>query len=69
MLVAGRGQLDARGALSRAYRLGAGSAVLVRPDGVVAWRHDGPCADRTAALSAAVRTALGRAPAPLAVAV
>ena len=32
---------DPRGVIQRAYRLAHGSAVLVRPDGVVAWRHDG----------------------------
>jgi putative polyketide hydroxylase len=54
----GRDLPDPRGAVRRAYRLGPGSAVLVRPDGVVAWRHDGP-ADPTA-LVAAVRMAVGR---------
>ena len=53
-------------AVRRAYRLGPESAVLVRPDGVVVWRHDGP-ADPPA-LASAVRTALGRA-VPVAVAV
>jgi 2-polyprenyl-6-methoxyphenol hydroxylase-like FAD-dependent oxidoreductase len=56
--------------LAGAYRLRPGSAVLVRPDGIVAWRHDGPSAggaavdgvDRDAALAGAVDTALGRAP-------
>jgi 2-polyprenyl-6-methoxyphenol hydroxylase-like FAD-dependent oxidoreductase len=61
VLLAGRDLPDPRGTLSAAYRLGAGSAVLVRPDGIVAWRHDGPCADPAAALSAAVSTALGHA--------
>jgi putative polyketide hydroxylase len=55
--------------LRRAYRLAEGSAVLVRPDGVVAWRHDGPCSDPAAALSAAVTTALGRAAVEASVAV
>jgi putative polyketide hydroxylase len=50
---------DPRGALGRAYRLGAGSAVLVRPDGIVSWRHDGPVVNHAAALSSAVGTALG----------
>jgi len=36
----------------------------VRPDGRVAWRHDGACADRTSALTRAVATALGTAPSP-----
>jgi putative polyketide hydroxylase len=59
---------DPRGTLRRAYRLDDGSAVLVRPDGVVAWRHDGPCRNHAAALSDAVATTLGRA-VPAAVAV
>jgi 2-polyprenyl-6-methoxyphenol hydroxylase-like FAD-dependent oxidoreductase len=46
--------------LAPRYGLGPGSAVLVRPDGRVAWRHDGACADRVAALTAAVDLALGR---------
>ena len=66
VLRVGRDLPDPRGLVRRAYRLGPESAVLVRPDGVVAWRHDGP-AD-PAALASAVRTALGRA-APVAVAV
>lgn len=49
---------DPRGAIQRAYRLGRESAVLVRPDGIVAWRHDGPA--RPAVLVTAVRMALGR---------
>ncbi len=59
VLVADRDLIDPRGTLSRSYRLGDRSAVLVRPDGVVSWRHDGPCADPAAALAAAVATALG----------
>jgi putative polyketide hydroxylase len=55
-------------ALARAYRLGPRSAVLVRPDGRVAWRHDGPCADRAGALADAVTTALGHRTVPAAVA-
>jgi putative polyketide hydroxylase len=66
VLRVGRHLPDPRGALRRAYRLGAGSAVLVRPDGVVAWRHDGPCRDHAAALSGALATALGH-PVPAAV--
>jgi 2-polyprenyl-6-methoxyphenol hydroxylase-like FAD-dependent oxidoreductase len=50
-----------RGGIARAYRLDAGSAVLVRPDGVIAWRHDGPCDDRSAVLAAALDRVLGRA--------
>jgi putative polyketide hydroxylase len=59
VLVAGRDLPDPRGKLSAAYRLGPGSAVLIRPDGIVAWRHDGHCPDSAAALSNAVATALG----------
>ncbi len=57
--VAGRALTDERGSLTRAYRLGDRSAVLVRPDGIVAWRHDGPCADPAGMLAAAVSAALG----------
>lgn len=60
VLVAGRDLPDPRGALAAAYRLGPGSAVLVRPDGIVAWRHDGLCDDPGATLTRAVDTALGR---------
>jgi hypothetical protein len=57
VLVAGR---DVHGAaLPARYALGPGSAVLVRPDGRVAWRHDGACADRVATLTGAVASALG----------
>jgi len=56
VLVAGRDLHGAR--LAAAYRLGPCSAVLVRPDGRVAWRHDGPCAPHTV-LADAVATALG----------
>jgi 2-polyprenyl-6-methoxyphenol hydroxylase-like FAD-dependent oxidoreductase len=60
---------DAEPRLRRAYRLAPGSAVLVRPDGIVAWRHDGPYLDPASALSNAVATSLGRASTPAAVAV
>ena len=66
VLRVGRDLPDPRGVVRRAYRLGAESAVLVRPDGVVAWRHDG--AAEPAALVVAIRTAVGRA-VPAAVAV
>jgi 2-polyprenyl-6-methoxyphenol hydroxylase-like FAD-dependent oxidoreductase len=56
------------GALADPYRLGPGSAVLVRPDGRVAWRSDGPVADPRAALDRAVALALGRAAVPAALA-
>ena len=43
------------------YQLGEGDAVLVRPDGFLAWRHGGRVADATATLGRAVCGALGRA--------
>jgi hypothetical protein len=60
VLVAGRDLPDPGGALRAAYRLEPGSAVLVRPDGIVAWRHDGPCREHGAVLADAVAMALGR---------
>jgi putative polyketide hydroxylase len=50
---------DPGGRLARTYRLGAGGAVLVRPDGVVAWRHEVPVADPVDALRDAVDHTLG----------
>ena len=55
-------------ALARAYRIGPDSAVLVRPDGRVAWRSDDRCSDPRLALASAVATALGHATAPTALA-
>ena len=55
-------------ALARAYRIGPDSAVLVRPDGRVAWRSDDPCCAPRLALASAVATALGHATAPTALA-
>jgi hypothetical protein len=60
VLAVGRDLPDPRGTLRAAYRLDGDSAVLVRPDGIVAWRHDGPCLDHATALTRAVGTALGR---------
>jgi putative polyketide hydroxylase len=51
---------DTEPTLRRTYRLAPGSAVLVRPDGIVAWRHDGLSRDPASALSAAVATGLGQ---------
>jgi hypothetical protein len=66
VLVADR---DLHGAgLTGAFRLGPRSAVLVRPDGRVAWRHDGQCVDRTTALADAVSIALGHCTVPAALA-
>ncbi|GAA4860398.1 FAD-dependent oxidoreductase [Actinomycetospora straminea] len=52
---------DPRGRLSRAYRLGSGGAVLVRPDGRVAWRHDAVATDPATTLRGAVARTLGLA--------
>jgi 2-polyprenyl-6-methoxyphenol hydroxylase-like FAD-dependent oxidoreductase len=60
VLVAGQDLPGPHGTLRAAYRLEPDSAVLVRPDGIVAWRHDGRCHDRGAALAGAVEMALGR---------
>ena len=57
-----------RSALARAYRIGPDSAVLVRPDGRVAWRSDDRCSDPRLALASAVATTLGHATAPTALA-
>ena len=40
------------------YRLGGGGAVLVRPDGYVAWRSESPGGDRSARLAAALQEIL-----------
>jgi hypothetical protein len=58
-LTVGRDLADDRGHFRQAYRLEGESAVLIRPDGVIAWRHDGPCRTPGAELRIAVRTALG----------
>lgn len=45
---------------AEAYGIGAGGAVLVRPDAFVAWRTGGPAgADGAAALTGALRRAAG----------
>jgi hypothetical protein len=56
----GRWLSDADGAFARCYGLADGGAVLVRPDGVVAWRSEVVPADPAGALSSAVAIALGR---------
>jgi 2-polyprenyl-6-methoxyphenol hydroxylase-like FAD-dependent oxidoreductase len=48
---------DLDGAFARAYGLEPGGAVLVRPDGVVAWRSRTVPADRITALASAMATA------------
>jgi putative polyketide hydroxylase len=60
VLVVGRDVVDLTGELETRYRLGDDDAVLVRPDGHVAWRL---AAGDTRALDAAVATTLGRQPA------
>jgi 2-polyprenyl-6-methoxyphenol hydroxylase-like FAD-dependent oxidoreductase len=56
----GRRLADADGTFATAYGLADGGAVLVRPDGVIAWRSERPPDHPGAALAAAVRIALGR---------
>jgi putative polyketide hydroxylase len=51
---------DIEGSFTTRYGLEDGGAVLVRPDGVVAWRTARLPADPAAALARAVATALGR---------
>jgi 2-polyprenyl-6-methoxyphenol hydroxylase-like FAD-dependent oxidoreductase len=48
------------GAFERIYGTGADGAVLVRPDGFVAWRSDGPRANGADELERALSAALGR---------
>ncbi len=60
VLVVGRDVLDPAGELETRYRLGDDTAVLVRPDGHVAWRFEGADAHR---LDEAITTTLGRQPA------
>ena len=56
----GRWLRDADGTFAAAYGLGEGGAVLVRPDGVVAWRCRTAPADPGRALAAVLAIALGR---------
>ena len=58
VVTVGRDVSDTWCELERAYRLGETDAVLVRPDGHIAWRSSASTAD----LRTALRTALGRAP-------
>jgi 2-polyprenyl-6-methoxyphenol hydroxylase-like FAD-dependent oxidoreductase len=62
-LVAGVDVDDPGGRLTDAYRLAPDGAVLVRPDGYVAWRAEAAAADPVGVLDRAVGTALGRDPA------
>ena len=52
--------IDADGRLEETYRLGAAGAVLVRPDGHVAWQQPDGAPAGSGDLSAAVALALGR---------
>ena len=56
----GRWLRDADGTFATAYGLSDGGAVLVRPDGVVAWRCRTAPVDPRRALGAAMAIALGR---------
>jgi putative polyketide hydroxylase len=58
----GHDLVDPTGAAARAYGLDDGSAVLVRPDGHIAWRADALPALPLTDLAAAVDAALGRQP-------
>jgi putative polyketide hydroxylase len=51
---------DCEGALAEAYRIGPTGALLVRPDGFVAWRADQSEPDTAATLAAVVRQVLAR---------
>jgi 2-polyprenyl-6-methoxyphenol hydroxylase-like FAD-dependent oxidoreductase len=51
---------DAAGGLEGAYGTGPAGAVLVRPDGFVAWRSSAPSSDPESELRAALGAALGR---------
>jgi 2-polyprenyl-6-methoxyphenol hydroxylase-like FAD-dependent oxidoreductase len=52
---------DPDGSLALRYGVGARGAVLVRPDGFVAWQDRSPSGDRARSLGAAVDLATGRA--------
>jgi hypothetical protein len=54
---------DPHGSLARRYAVGEAGAVLIRPDGYVAWRTRSPAPDAAAALSSAIDRATGRSPA------
>ena len=58
----GHDLVDPTGTAARAYDLVDGSAVLVRPDGHIAWRADALPALPLTDLAAAVHAALGRVP-------
>nr|SBO92837.1 Polyketide hydroxylase WhiE VIII [Nonomuraea gerenzanensis] len=55
--------LDVEGCFEERYGVRGGGAVLVRPDGYVAWRSPGPVQDPMATLERVLRQLLSRAPA------
>jgi 2-polyprenyl-6-methoxyphenol hydroxylase-like FAD-dependent oxidoreductase len=59
---------DPDGSLARRYGVGARGAVLVRPDGFVAWQHPSPAVDPASVLGRAVELATGWAKATAAAA-
>ena len=59
-LAVGRELTDQTGELGRSYRLGASGAVLVRPDGYVAWRRETVPDDPVGAVTGAIDVSLGR---------
>jgi putative polyketide hydroxylase len=61
----GRDVVDPSGHAARAYALADGAAVLVRPDGHLAWRADASSSLPIPDLAAAVHAALGRVSAPV----
>ncbi len=61
VLAVGVDLVDPHGALAERFGLTGDGAVLVRPDGYIAWRGDG-AGELAPMLTAAVRTALGGAP-------
>jgi hypothetical protein len=60
----GRDVADPSGAATSAYGLAGDAAVLVRPDGHIAWRTDASSPLPLPDLAAAVHAALGRVSAP-----
>lgn len=60
VVAVGRDLGDADGTFAARYGLADGGAVLVRPDGIVAWRCPEPPADAASALGSALATATGR---------
>ncbi|HET9458219.1 MAG TPA: FAD-dependent monooxygenase [Candidatus Limnocylindrales bacterium] len=60
VVAVGRDLDDADGTFAARYGLADGGAVLVRPDGIVAWRCVEPPADAASALGSALATATGR---------